>query len=185
MRVLAPLFCWCLLCLAISKDHPFVCHSSGTRQIRTLSVVWVCRASSTWTCVCCDFSAYCLFAATSWARRSISLTQPRCSSSCCCCSALVQPRRPPLLEAHRIPDILETLFTVPGRERRDCTALCDFGHLVEVKGRGLCPMLGTWPFSRPRRQWLKAARGSWGLGHSDAAGWAACWQPRPCLRRRP
>ena len=35
-RVLAPLFCWRQLCLVIFKDDPFVCHSSGTSQIRDL-----------------------------------------------------------------------------------------------------------------------------------------------------
>ena len=33
--------------------------------------------------------------------------------------------------------MLETLFAVPGRERRDCAALCNFRHLSEVEGRGL------------------------------------------------
>ena len=33
--------------------------------------------------------------------------------------------------------MLETLFAVPGRERRDCAALCNFGQLLEVEGRGL------------------------------------------------
>ena len=52
----------------------------------TLSIVWVRRASSTSTCVCCN-SAYRLFAATSWARRSMSSARHHCSSSCCHCSA--------------------------------------------------------------------------------------------------
>ena len=33
--------------------------------------------------------------------------------------------------------MLETLFAVPGQEHRDCAALCNFGHLLEVEGRGL------------------------------------------------
>ena len=34
-------------------------------------------------------------------------------------------------------DMLETLFAVPGQELRDCAALCNFGHLLEVEGRDL------------------------------------------------
>ena len=45
------------------------------------------RVSLISTRVCCDFSAYRLYPATSWERRSISLARRLCSSLCCCCSA--------------------------------------------------------------------------------------------------
>ena len=41
---------------------------------------------------------------------------------------------PPAFGVRRVADMLETLFAVPGRERRDCAALCNFGHLLEVEG---------------------------------------------------
>ena len=68
---------------------------SRTSHLRLLGMsatlsVWVRRISSTSSRVCCDFSSYRLYLATSPERRSRSSARRRCSSSYCRCSASSQ-----------------------------------------------------------------------------------------------
>ena len=66
-------------------------------------------------------------------------------------------------------DMLETLFAVPGQELRDCAALCNFGHLLEVEGRDLyanrMALVGP---PNPRNQGRGAAGGFRGRDRLDA-----------------
>ena len=68
---------------------------------------------------------------------------------------------------------------------RWCAPLRFRGPRAGGRRRHPCPLRGTWPFFIPTRPRPKMARVSPGWGHPDAAGWAACWRPRSCSRRRP
>ena len=72
--------------VARERLYPRTSHLRPLGMSATLSVL-VRRISSTSSRVCCDFSSYHLFLATSPERRSSSSARRRCSSSYCRCSA--------------------------------------------------------------------------------------------------